>query len=130
MLSNTGVWPSGGEIDIMEQVGSDPTTIFGTLFMDQGPSGQSKTTQVADACTAMHDYQLTWTADRMLIGVDNVNYYSYVNPKTGHAAWPFDSPQYLLMNIAIGGRLGGAIDDAIFPVTLEVDYVKVYQPTK
>ena len=43
------------------------------------------------------------------------------------AAWPFDAPQYLLLNLAIGGDLGGAIDDRIFPVALEIDHVRIYQ---
>ena len=42
-------------------------------------------------------------------------------------AWPFDAPQFLLLNIAIGGDLGGPVDDGIFPVTMEVDYVRVWQ---
>jgi beta-glucanase (GH16 family) len=44
--------------------------------------------------------------------------------------WPFDSPQYLILNIAVGGDWGGqmGVNDAIFPVTMEVDYVRVYQP--
>jgi beta-glucanase (GH16 family) len=54
----------------------------------------------------------------------------YTNANSGYDQWPFDYPQYLLLNIAIGGDLGGPIDDAIFPVTLEVDYVRVYQKVK
>ena len=42
--------------------------------------------------------------------------------------WPFDKPHYFLMNIAVGGNLGGleGVDDSIFPATMEVDYVRVY----
>ena len=61
------------------------------------------------------------------IGIDGVTYYRYANPRAGKSTWPFDAPQYLLLNIAIGGTLGGAVDDAIFPVTMEVDYVRVWQ---
>ena len=60
--------------------------------------------------------------------MDNVNYFEFANPKDGnYAKWPFDSPQYLLLNLAIGGDLGGPVNDAIFPVQMEVDYVRVYQ---
>lgn len=41
--------------------------------------------------------------------------------------WPFESPFYLPLNIAIGGNLGGAVDDAIFPVKMEVEHVRVCQ---
>ncbi|GJI92327.1 glycoside hydrolase family 16 protein [Duganella hordei] len=43
------------------------------------------------------------------------------------ASWPFDNPQYLLLNLAIGSDMGGTVDNSIFPVQMEVDYVRVYQ---
>lgn len=46
---------------------------------------------------------------------------------TGSAAWPFDKPQYMLLNLAIGGDMAGAVDDSIFPRAFEVDYVRIYQ---
>jgi beta-glucanase (GH16 family) len=42
--------------------------------------------------------------------------------------WPFDQNFYFIINLAIGGNLGGPIDDKIFPVTLDVDYIRIYQP--
>jgi beta-glucanase (GH16 family) len=128
MLGTKGKWPDDGEIDIMEQVGSDPTRVFGTLHTQQSGSwGTGGETRVADACTAFHNYQLTWTKDEILIGVDNVNFYRSPKPSGGYSVWPFDFPQYLLLNIAIGGDLGGAVDNAIFPVTLEIEHVRVFQ---
>ncbi len=127
-LGTRGTWPDDGEIDIMEQVGSNPTRIFGTLHtLQSGGPGTGGETQVASACSAFHNYQLTWTNGEILIGVDNVNYYRAVNPGAGYSSWPFDFAQYLLLNIAIGGNLGGAVDNAIFPVTLEVEHVRVFQ---
>jgi beta-glucanase (GH16 family) len=128
MLGSTGPWPVAGEIDIMEHVGSNPRRVFGTVHtqVSAGP-GTGGARQVTDACTAFHDYQLHWTADELAIGIDGVVYYRYPNPRAGRATWPFDAPQYLLLNIAIGGTLGGAVDDAIFPVTMEIEHVRVYQ---
>ena len=127
-LGTRGTWPDDGEIDIMEQVGSNPTRIFGTLHTKQsGGPGTGGETQVASACSAFHNYQLTWLKDEILIGVDNVNYYRAVNPGAGYGSWPFDFAQYLLLNIAVGGNLGGPVDDAIFPVALEVEHVRVFQ---
>ena len=85
---------------------------------------------MSDACTAFHNYQMTWTADAIDFGVDGVVYFRYVNPRTGTAAWPFDAPQFMILNIAIGGDLGGAVDDRIFPVAMEIDYVRVYQAAR
>ena len=131
-LGSGGRWPQDGEIDIMEQVGSNPNRVSGTVHTQAGSGGNSKggATQVTDACTAFHNYQMTWTADAIEWGVDGVNYFRYANPRSGNAAWPFTAPQYLLLNLAIGGDLGGAVDDRIFPVTLQIEHVRVYQAPK
>lgn len=134
MLGTGGAWPDDGEIDIMEQVGSAPTTVLGTIhtkaFNHMNGTQRGGGTQVADACTAFHDYQLTWTHEQILIGVDGVNYFRFANPGTDYAAWPYDKPQYLLLNLAIGGAMGGTVDDSIFPVSLDVEHVRVYQPVR
>lgn len=44
------------------------------------------------------------------------------------AQWPFDRPQFLILNIAVGGHLGGEVDDRVFPVAMEVEHVRVDQP--
>jgi beta-glucanase (GH16 family) len=109
-------------------VGSNPGRVFGTVHTQvSGGPGTGAAWQVSDACSAFHDYQLHWTADELAIGIDGVVYYRYPNPRAGRATWPFDAPQYLLLNIAIGGTLGGAVDDAIFPVAMEIEHVRVYQ---
>jgi beta-glucanase (GH16 family) len=127
-LGSGGVWPDDGEIDLMEQVGSNPSRVFSTVHTRvSGGTGTGGEIQLPDACTAFHDYQLHWTSDALVLGVDGRQVYRYDNPRTGRDRWPFDAPQYLLLNIAIGGVLGGTVDDRIFPRTLEVDYVRVYQ---
>jgi beta-glucanase (GH16 family) len=127
-LGTGGVWPDDGELDIMEQVGNDPTRVFGTVHTRvSGGPGTGNAIQVPTACSAFHDYEMTWTQNDIRFAVDGVEYYRYVNPGQGRATWPFDQPQYLLLNIAIGGTLGGVVDDGIFPVTMEVDYVRIYQ---
>ena len=129
MLGSGGVWPDDGEIDILEQVGSNPSRVFATVHTLGGSGGaaQGAATQISDACTAFHDYQLHWTADEISFGVDGVVYFRYPNPRTGRRFWPFEAPQVLILNIAIGGALGGAVDDGIFPVTMEVEHVRVWQ---
>jgi beta-glucanase (GH16 family) len=128
MLNTNGQWPAGGEIDIMEQTGKNPTTILGTVHTQlSGGPGTGAQTTVTDACSNFHNYQLTWTPQSIAMGVDGQIYYTYANNGGGSTSWPFDNPQYLLLNLAIGGDLGGAVDNAIFPVQMEVDYVRVYQ---
>src|SRR5689334_18444420 len=126
-------WPDDGEMDIMEHVGFDPGVIHGTMhtlaYNHTKNNSRTATTTVPDACTAFHKYQLLWTANQIKVGVDDHNYYQYSNDNSGNAEWPFDSPQYLIFNIAVGGDWGGqmGVDDTIFPIQMEVDYVRVYQ---
>ncbi len=130
-LGTRGRWPDDGELDIMEQVGSNPSRVFGTVHtLQSGGAGTGAAIQVPDTCTQFHNYQMLWTAQDIRFAVDGVEYYRYTNPGSGAATWPFDAPQYLLLNIAIGGDLGGAIDDRIFPVVMEIDHVRIYQPAR
>jgi beta-glucanase (GH16 family) len=135
MLGSDGStgWPAMGEIDIMEMVAWDPTTVHGTIHTAaynhvKGTQKGSRTT-IADTCGAFHTYQLDWNADRILIGVDGHAYMRFDNDKQGnHDSWPFASAQYLILNVAIGGWGGQqGIDPAAFPARMEVDYVRVYQ---
>ena len=133
MLGTQGDWPEEGEIDIMEHVGRKKGEILGSLHTGafNWPMNTQITaaTQLPSACDAFHNYQLTWDADHMAIGIDDKNYVQFTNPKDGdHHKWPFSDPQYIILNVAVGGFLGGPVDNKIFPVKMEVDYVRVYQP--
>ncbi len=134
MLGTRGAWPDDGEIDIMEQTGQNKGEVLGTIHTraynyfngSLGP-GQGARTMVADGCTKFHKYQLTWTADKIVIGVDNNNYFEYVNPRNGdYRQWPFDNPQFLILNLAIGGDLGGPVPASFIADQLEIDYVRVF----
>jgi beta-glucanase (GH16 family) len=135
MLGTGGRWPEDGEIDILEQTGQDKGRVLGTIhtraynyFNGTLGVGQGASTALPTACTAFHDYQLTWTADHIRIGVDGVQYFEFANPKAGDPdRWPFDNPQYLILNLAIGGSLGGAVDPAFTDQRMEVDHVRVYR---
>ena len=129
MLGTSNTWPACGEIDIMEQVGKEPTKISGTIHnvSTAGTFGDGSSIQVPDACTTFHNYQLTWTMESLSIGVDGKIFHTYKNQHNGSASWPFDKPQYLLLNLAVGGDMAGPVDDTIFPRQMEVEYVRVYQ---
>ena len=61
--------------------------------------------------------------------MDKTKYFTFTNEGKDAAAWPYDKPQYLILNIAIGGDWGGqkGIDDRIFPQRMYIDYARVYQ---
>jgi beta-glucanase (GH16 family) len=83
---------------------------------------------VPDADGAFHVYSATWTPSRISVAVDGRTYFSFDKEAGGDAVWPFDKPQYLILNLAIGGNWGGqqGIDDAAFPARYEIDYVRVF----
>ena len=132
MLNSAIVWPAGGELDIMEQVGKEPSKVFSTVHTaaGSGGNGSGAATQVLNACSVFHTYQMDWTAQQIRFGIDGKTHFTYTNAGTGKNQWPFEAPQFLVLNIAIGGDLGGAIDDSIFPVRMEIDHVRVYQQAR
>ena len=127
-------WPDDGEIDIMEHVGFAPGEINQTVHTKGmnhilGTHDLVKT-QVPTACNTMHRYQLHWTPETIVMSVDDEPRFRIVN-NGDPAIWPFDQPMNLLLNIAVGGVWGGqkGIKDNAFPARMEVDYVRVYQPS-
>ncbi|MBP6008617.1 MAG: glycoside hydrolase family 16 protein [Rhodoferax sp.] len=138
MLGTGGVWPDDGEIDLMEQRGgsaADKTVVLGTIhtraynyFNGSQGVGQGSSRSVSDACTNFHSYQLIWDEGKVAIGVDGVTYFTYNKPVTfNNNTWPFDNPQYLILNLAMGGDLGGAVPIGFVSDQMVVDYVRVYQ---
>jgi beta-glucanase (GH16 family) len=134
MLGVKGEWPDNGEIDIMEHIGRAPGRVGSTLHMraGYGDHGVNGMTTMPDACGTFHRYQMLWTDRHIVFGIDGVDHLTYPRLDTGPGsdpkrAWPFDAPQFFLLNLAVGGDLGGPVDDAALPATLEVDYVRVWQ---
>ena len=138
MLGTGGVWPDDGEIDLMEQRGgsaADKTVVLGTIhtrfnnyFNGTQRYALGSNMSVSDACTNFHSYQLIWDEGKVAIGVDGVTYFTYSKPTPfGNSTWPFDKPQYLILNLAMGGDLGGAVPIGFVSDQMVVDYVRVYQ---
>lgn len=128
-----GGWPKSGEIDIMENVGYLPDSLFGAVHTEvyNGMLGTQKvnSTMRKDLSDSFHVYAIEWTAAQISFFVDGEKYHTFKNEHSGSAAWPFDQQFYLLLNIAVGGNWGGkyGVDDRIFPQQLVIDYVRVYE---
>lgn len=126
-------WPACGEIDIMEH-GITPSQ--GVNYVQSAlhtPSSFGNTTNIggtiaADLANSYHIYSMNWSPFQITFLLDNVAYYTY-NPTVKNASnWPFDAPQYLLLNIAMGG-VAGAINSNYTQSAMQVDFVRVYQNT-
>lgn len=133
MLNSQGIrYPWGGEIDLMEAIGTKPGTIFTNVWSKENTEsgkGSSQSIKLDDPFGTWHIYGLHWTSEKVEIWVDDqlVNTYGRGDGSKEH--WPYDYRFHLLLNVALGGEWEGAIDDTIFenPVRMYVDYVRVFQ---
>jgi beta-glucanase (GH16 family) len=128
MLGNnisTAGWPACGEIDIMEQSGSDKNTVLGTMHYptQKNQYGDGGTTTVSTASSEFHRYATIWSAASIQMLVDDVVYYTLPNS----SGLPFNQNFFVILNLAMGGNLGGTIDPAFTTDQMEIDYVRVYQ---
>lgn len=129
-----GTWPKSGEIDIMEHIGSNPRMTSHAVHtaLKNGSIGNNWFTKVYQDSmeNKFHIYSIQWDPDQILFFIDNVQtatlYRNFTDTSTG---WPFNQDFYVILNLAIGGTMGGTVDDAIFtnPVEMKVDYVRLYQ---
>ena len=127
-ISSLG-WPAAGEIDIMEYVGNNPGKISSAIHTtsSSGATINYKAVSISNETTEFHLYSMVWTADSLTFMLDDVAYYTY-NPATKNPqTWPFNDKQFIILNIAMGGTLGGAIDTNFNTSTMEIDFVRVYQ---
>jgi beta-glucanase (GH16 family) len=76
-----------------------------------------------------HVYAMEWFPGRIDFFIDEFKFFSFLNTGNGYPEWPFDKKFHLVMNIAVGGNWGGqkGIDESIFPGTMEIDFVRVFQ---
>ncbi|MCT4590051.1 MAG: family 16 glycosylhydrolase [Carboxylicivirga sp.] len=126
-------WPACGEIDIMEYVGFEPDVVHATVHCNAGSgangNGSSKALKTGEE--AFHIYGLIWTEASLTFYVDTPDnvVHVYAPADKNENNWPFNKPHFFIMNIAVGGTWGGShgIDNTIFPQTMEIDYVRVYE---
>lgn len=124
-------WPTSGEIDIMENVGFEPSTVHGTLH---GP-GYSGGEGIGAGYTlpggqrfadGFHTFAVDWAPGRISWFVDGNHYQTRTPADTGGDPWVFDHPFYVLVNLAVGGYWPGDPDGStVFPQQLVVDYVHI-----
>ena len=130
-------WPSAGEIDIMEYLGHDPNTVYGTIHYGSGLGEnyryKSDSTSVkgrAPFREAYHTFSIDWRRDTIdwLLDGEPFHRFTAAEAEASGQPYPFNAPQYLLLNLAVGGNWPGNPDSTTrFPQEFLVDYVRVYQ---
>jgi len=137
-------WPKCGEIDIIEHVGNNPTMLSYALHTPErnGMSGTNWSARHYDNSVEnnYHVYGIEWVEEANY-GCDIINF-TYdgevcaskqedINHLDENHFWPFNKEHFIIFNLAIGGNMGGNINDAIFDndaqIMMKVDWVRVYQ---
>ncbi len=125
-------WPACGEIDIMELVGHTPNISHGTAHW--GNSGEGSQFQGSsfslsqDFADQYHVFTLLWKNNSMQWHVDETLFHTITTDNTQGFNYPFNNEFFFIMNVAIGGNWPGEPDETtVFPQTMEVDYIRVFQ---
>jgi beta-glucanase (GH16 family) len=122
-------WPQSGEIDIMENVGRTPNTVYGTMHGPgySGAGGIGATFNTPGALgDDFHTFAIDWAPNRIAWSIDGNVYETRTPADLGGRQWVFDHPFFILLNLAVGGDFPGNPDGSTaFPAQLVVDYVRV-----
>jgi len=127
-------WPSCGEIDIMENIGKEPSTVHGTIHGPgySGSAGISSSFSLNDNkkfSDDFHVFAVEWEPNVIRFYSDDHNYKTMTPADLPPGArWVYDHPFFILLNVAVGGNWPGSPDETTkFPQVMLVDYVRVYQ---
>jgi beta-glucanase (GH16 family) len=131
---DTAGWPTCGEIDIMENIGNEPSVIHGTVHGPgySGGNGIGHPFQLQQGGFAddFHVYSVEWWPHAIVFLVDDRQYFE-VTPQNLPAGkkWVYDHPFFLLLNVAVGGSWPGSPDaTSTFPQEMLIDWVRVWEP--
>jgi len=127
-------WPACGEIDIMELVGHEPSTVHGSVHGPQysGKNSLSGSYELPEATFAddFHTFSIAWTAAGISWFVDDDRYYTVTRSEiaNNYGQWVFDGPFFFIFNIAVGGDWPGAPDETTaFPKQMEINRLSLYE---
>ena len=124
-------WPNSGEIDVMENVGFEPSTVHGTIHGPgySGANGIGAAYTLANGAAfadAYHTFAVDWAPNSIKWSVDGVVYQTRTPADVGGNTWAFNKPFFLILNLAVGGDWPGDPNSATaFPAQLVVDSVSV-----
>lgn len=130
-IATTG-WPNCGEIDVMENIGREPSTVHGTVHGSGYSGGNGIGVSFSSAqkfSDGFHVYAIEWEPDVIRWYVDDALYQTRTPKDLPEGAkWVFDHNFFLILNLAVGGGWPGNPDaKSVFPQSMKVDYVRVFE---
>jgi len=128
-----GHWPKSGEIDIMEHTGNKKDLLYLCIHTEKYNHIREDqyfyTVQKNNIVDQFHTYGFEWTPDSITYFIDGIKEHTYIKGEgekdSSHKGWPFNQPFYLIMNLAIGGTLGGQIDMDMFPQQFVIQSINI-----
>ena len=141
LLPNGTQWPTGGEIDILENRGSQPLIVSSAYHWQTKPGPccsqheyvveehrAKKNGRPVNFHDDFHVYAVEWEAMQLRFFVDGVLHYTVKETPNRPI---FETPMNIIVNLAVGGDFGGTPDGTtVFPQIMDVDYVRVWRPSK
>ena len=128
-ISTVG-WPACGEIDIMEHWGYDPEKVSSATHKPSCYGGcydvSVGSTTISDLATEFHVYGIEWSEDEIEFYIDGELKYSYKPSVIDDDTWPYYNPQFIILNVAMGGSWF-EVESDFTQSTMEIDYVRLYQ---
>ncbi|GAA3297662.1 family 16 glycosylhydrolase [Dactylosporangium vinaceum] len=124
-----GNWPGDGEIDIMENVGRDPNTVYGTIHGPgySGGNAVGGTRNIGQPLgNAYHTFAVDWSPNLIVWTIDGSEYFRATPASTRGNPWVYDHPFFIILNLAVGGSFPGSPDGSTPSLNrMLVDYVHV-----
>jgi len=122
-------WPACGEIDMMELLGHEPSVAHGAVHWNSnGHKSRTNSFTLSNDkfSSGFHIFSFTWTPNKLIWMVDKQQYFFLTRAEMPD--FPFDLPQFLICNVAVGGNWPGSPDGTtVFPQHMIVDYIRIYQ---
>ncbi len=127
-----GGWPNSGEIDIMEAIGSEPSTHYCNVWTTNNESeyGTGNTFTLENRSEQFYTYAIEWSSDSILFFVEDTLVHTYYNEYSDEKQWPFDQRFHILLNLAVGGNWETEVELNSFPAQFQVDYVRIFHKQK
>lgn len=130
-----GTWPRSGEIDIVEHIGRRPGVLYYSLHTEnynwQKQDNYSFEVEQSKIINQFHMYAIEWYSDRIVFELDGEEAITFRKGEYGRdtspKGWPFDQPFFIIMNLAMGGNLGGDVHRQMLPQQLIIQSMTIYE---